>query len=84
MKKKRGSGVGGRLTTKLLEGIAVKASRKAVQRVFEAGESVLFIRDGKLMKRHPDGSVELIEEQTIVSDMKDHLKKGDTFKLKRK
>ncbi|MFN8715158.1 MAG: hypothetical protein ACK5Z2_20080 [Bacteroidota bacterium] len=84
MKKKRRSGVGGKLTTKLLEGIAAKASRKAVQRVFEAGESVLFLRDGKLMKRNPDGSIEIIEEQVVVSEMKERLKKGDTFKLKRK
>jgi hypothetical protein len=75
MNKKRRSGVGGKLTTKLLEGIAAKASLKAVQRVFEAGESVLFLRDGKLMKRNPDGSIEIIEEQVVVSEKKERLKK---------
>jgi hypothetical protein len=36
------------------------------------------------MKRNPDGSIEIIEEQVVVSEMKERLKKGDTFKLKRK
>jgi hypothetical protein len=83
MKKKKGNGVGGKLTTKLLEGLASKASRKAVQKVFETGESVLFLRKGKLMKRNPDGSLEVLEENEPAEE---HikLKKGDVLKLKLK
>lgn len=84
MKKKKGNGVGGKLTTKLLEGLASKASRKAVQKAFESGESVLFLRKGKLMKRNPDGSLEVLEENEPVVEEHIKLKKGDVLKLKLK
>ncbi|MCU0432369.1 MAG: hypothetical protein MUC87_02815 [Bacteroidia bacterium] len=85
MKKKKGDGVGGKLTTKLLEELASKASRKAVQKAFETGESIVFLRKGKLMRRNPDGTIEILEEDTAQKNEEPvKLKKGDVIKLKLK
>ncbi len=81
MKKKKGSGIGGKLTTQLLGGLAAKASRKAKQKAIEAGVSLLTIKNGKLVRRNADGSFEEIGEHEPVPHKRVLLKKGDVIKI---